>query len=166
MRLNNEEWRYYDDELNIPYPWYTKGALEYLCKAQLAGKLIFEYGVGDSTSWFLTKGAICIGVDSNEKWAIRQNAYFKTDPIDFLYAISNYQIYDIIVIDGDFRDGCLRACFPSLRPGGFVIIDNFEQESVQKDWPLTRAFIKAKQLKIDIYKEQDHPDWQTAIVYR
>jgi len=166
MKLIEEEWRYFDETLDMPYPWYTRPALEIIEQWDLKGKLIFEYGAGDSTFWYRKKGAETYGVESDKKWADYVGyTVMPLDKQDYIES-STYskQKYDIIIIDGDYRDECTQYALQGLREGGFLIIDNYKQPSVQADWPLTERLIEGK--TIALHKEPGHEDWVTAIIIK
>jgi len=174
MRLIENEWRWFDEELNIPYPWYTSPCLKHLITLGLQGKTVFEYGVGDSTEWWRKKGTIIDGVDNNIEWALKTGAQYKHHTYEYINAIDTGKLYDIIVVDGEWRDECVYgvvdselkypSIFKYLKPYGLVIIDNYKQPSVQEHWPLTEAVIERLRLQVTYFKEPDHYDWQTIIL--
>jgi hypothetical protein len=127
-RIPNE-WRYFDDKLGIPYPWYTKPCLEFLETLDLRDTLIYEYGVGESTNWYEMNGAIVDGVDSNDEWVgcCSIALYTKDKEAYVTSACQDGVLFDIIVIDGDWRDECTEYALMALKPGGLLIIDNYKQ---------------------------------------
>lgn len=158
------EWRYFDGKLGIPYPWYTKTALEFLETLDLSGKAIFEYGVGESTFWWKRKTPFVCGVDNDIEWALKVRSFGRPFFLEYVSCIesSPYKPYDIVIIDGVWRDECTEYALKALKPGGLLIIDNYKQPSVQAEWPLTEKLIEGK--PITVYKEPEHDDWQTAII--
>lgn len=159
-----EGWQTVDDESGLNMPWYTRPCLEWLQTIDLKGKKVFEYGVGNSTTWYKSKGAICDGVDSNAYWAGLAGALFFQDKKRYLDAI-NFQPYnyDIIVIDGLYRDYCLKFALDKIVKGGYIICDNYKQSEVEPDWPLTEQMIK--DFDYVIYKEPKHYDWSTLVIH-
>jgi hypothetical protein len=103
MKLIENEWRYYDLELQIPYPWYTKPALEFIEKIDLKRKEIFEFGAGDSTRWYREKGAIVKGVDNGFRWADSDGITCEMYYPAYVDHIDRFGLFDIIVIDGAQR---------------------------------------------------------------
>jgi hypothetical protein len=162
MKRISGEWRYFDEKLNIPYPWYTSPCLQWLETIEIRGKSIFEYGVGDSTVWYRTKGALCYGVDNNIEYANKAWAAHAHFFEDYINAINGLVEFDIVVIDGVWRDDCTAKALEHLKPGGYLIIDNWKQASVQEHWPLTEKLIEG--MPITVYKEPEHEDWQTAVI--
>lgn len=164
----HEGGRYHDGHGFLP--WYTSPCLEWLLALDLNEKWVYEFGVGDSTIWYQRKGAVVMGVDSNPLWVYRDDvvhivgvwqAKTKEDYLGFI-GVMKPETFDIIIIDGDYRDECTERAFLHLKPGGYLIIDNFHQPSVQEHWPLTDKLIEG--MPITIYKEPDHADWKTAVI--
>lgn len=157
----------YQDDSGLIMPWYTTPCLEWLITLDLKDKRIFEFGVGDSTLWYRSQGAITTGVDSNYLWASKVCAWHGDDEGHYLrsigvLAMEDKQLFDIVINDGDYRDRCTEQALNNLKPGGYLIIDNFHQPSVQEHWPLTDKLIEG--MPITIYKEHTHYDWQTAVI--
>lgn len=164
MRLIENEWRYFDEVLNMPYPWYTKPCLEWLQCISMRGKKIWEYGAGDSTKWYRTSGAIVKGVDSNRNWQPK-GIEFAILKEEYLQAIVGKGPFDFIIIDGLYRDECTEYALKELKSGGYLIIDNWEQPSVEpNDWIRTKALIQG--MEQVVYKEEMHYDWKTLVVTR
>lgn len=159
-------WVYFDSN-GVRMPWYTLPCLEWLDGLDLKDKFVFEYGVGYSTSWFESRGAICYAVESNKEWYDEclsgVTIMFETQMNKYTKSILDILCkFDIIVIDGVFRDDCTEYALKRLNKGGYLIVDNFEQPSVQADWPKTREL--TKDLPLTLYKQPDHPSgWQTAV---
>jgi predicted O-methyltransferase YrrM len=152
------------DEYNIQMPWYVRPFLEILDTWDLKGKIIFEYGSGYSSLWFRSRGATVYGVDSNETWANLSGARFCDDKQAYLDSI-NWVIphFDIVVIDGIYRDECTKYALNKLNPEGILIIDNWDQPSAEpNEWLETKELIKG--LKMEVYKEPEHEDWKTAVI--
>lgn len=165
----HEGGRYHDGERFLP--WYTSPCLEWLMKLDLVGKKVFEYGTGDSTKWYSSQGADVYGVDSEAKWlpecADLDALGFRITDDEKLYIsynpIMGDAAFDIVAIDGLYRDKCTKYALHRLRPGGYLIIDNYKQPSVQMDWPETDKLIEG--MEQTLYKEPGHYDgWQTLVV--
>jgi predicted O-methyltransferase YrrM len=164
--------RILDPENGFIMPWYTSPCLEWLSGFNLKSKFVFEYGTGDSTKWYVEKGAYVTGVDHDHKWTSQGGVYIRlaTEQKEYLEAIYHYlskevgfKKYDIVVIDGVYRDECTQHALACLKSGGYLIIDNYHQPSVEPNvWTLTDKLIEG--MPITIYKEPGHPDWQTAVI--
>lgn len=144
-------------------PWYTRPCLEWLETIDFNNKKVFEFGCGDSTKWYKSRGAITYGVDDISKWLPKMHGYTLADnTADYIRAVDWKTEYDFIIIDGLYRDDCTGAALAHLAKGGYLIADNFEQASAElPDWPITREL--TKNMKGTFYKEPDHIDWVTAV---
>lgn len=162
----HEGGRYHDGERFLP--WYTSPCLEWLMTLDLKDKRVFEFGVGDSTLWYRSQGAITSGVDSNYSWASKLCSWHGEDEEHYLSSIGilaqEYLLpFDIVINDGDYRDKCTEQALNNLKPGGYLIIDNWMQPTVQPTWPLTEKLIEGMPIKL--YYEPNHWDkWCTAVV--
>lgn len=159
----HEGGRYHDGERFLP--WYTGPCLEWLMTLDLLGRHVFEYGVGDSSEWFRSRGARVNGVESDEIWAKKCGVVCCSDSEFYPASImlQGSDEYDLIVVDGLYRDRCVVVGMQWLKPGGYLIIDNYKQPSVQMDWHETDKLIEG--MEQTLYKEPGHWDgWQTLVV--
>lgn len=162
-----EGWQTFDEQLEINMPWYTRPCLAWLQTIDLKGKNIFEYGVGNSTKWYKAKGAITFGVDTNEGWAEFADVDCEREEEAYIKSINHPSLldinFDIICIDGIWRDECTEYALRRVRKGGYIIIDNYKQPSVQEAWPLTEVLITG--MNTVLYPEPTHYDWQTLVIH-
>lgn len=157
------DWRYLDTSNNLTCPWYTFGALEMLNEMDLKSLSVFEYGCGISSKWWKHKTSNWRGVDFSKKWADLCSCEYIPTKEQYISACVG-EIYDVIVIDGEYRDDCTEHALKSIAIDGYLIIDNWDQPTV--DMPET-YWSKSKQLlsKYEnwVFKEPAHQDWKTAI---
>lgn len=153
----------YEDSAGVRMPWYVKPCLEWLQSLDLNKKDVFEYGIGHSTEWYKSRGAYCFGVESHPDWKIDSKMHiFTQDKMTYLKSILNWQDFDIVAIDGIWRDDCAEFALSKLKKGGYLICDNWLQPEVELHWPKTEAL--TKHLPCEIYVQPDHPrGWKTAV---
>lgn len=154
-----------DPSNGLIMPWYTSPCLEWLLKVGVENMNVFEYGVGDSSDWYRASGAYQVyGVDHDKAWVKDPFTIYATDKHEYLNAIYEPEIkFDLIVIDGIYRDECFKHALNCIHDDGYIIIDNWRQPSADLEhWPLTEKLIEG--MPITIYKEPDHEDWQTAVI--
>lgn len=157
-------------------PWYTKPCLDEIATWDLKGKKVFEYGMGASSLWWAAKGAIVRGVDSDEDYCAvlweheyslnnKIGAAYFTNPkeyVNHIYVIGKES--DIVIIDGIERDECVAPSLECLKPGGILLIDNWNQPSV---WIANEENQKILlSLEHKVWKQKGHDDWQTVIFYK
>jgi hypothetical protein len=158
----HEGGRYHDGERFLP--WYTSPCLEWLITLNLNGRMVYEFGVGDSTAWYRSRGAVTAGVDSNFEYAQKFNAMYGRNQEEYLGFINFLDLpYDIIIVDGSYRDECAGVAWKHLKIGGYLILDNWEQASVEPSWPKTKKIIHGREQ--ELFVEFGHYDpWQTLVV--
>lgn len=150
-----EHWRTLDEKGDV-MPWYTRGACQWLLDYGVNGKEVFEYGCGQSTIWYRNNGAFVYGVDNNPEWA--NGAFVTDDKEEYINSPSPYK-YDLIIIDGMYRDDCTEIALQCLHKGGYLIADNWDQEDFE--WTKTKEL--TKHLPFQLFKEPEHKDWHTII---
>ena len=159
-----EDYRTLDDN-GIMMPWYVRPLLEILETWDFNAKNIFEFGCGDSTFWYRSRGAMTSGAESNPEWAAKVGYDVIQDRTSYLERINTLMGYDIVIIDGDYRDDCIEYAFYYLKSTGIIILDNWLQPEVCEEWPKTEKFIKSMKLNLKVFSEPEHPSWKTAVVY-
>ncbi len=187
--IDPNEWQFRDDSLGgILFPWYVKPFLDVLSTWDLSDKVVWEYGLGASTIWYAHKAKEIYGVDSNTQWLSAvldrlkelgktgrfqlANTAFHTEHEAMLhYTNSIYMtdvcvsgdLFDIVVIDGLYRDECIPHALKYLKPGGELIIDNYNQPSVWMATQKSQDLLADETFDQKIFKQNGHPDWQTAV---
>lgn len=137
------------DAVGRPIPWLTYPIINFLDKRLSAEHCLFEYGAGNSTVWFASKTRSVIALEHTNEWAegvrprLPPNAQLHVraaadsrhyDEIAFLelelenaytqFILESNAQYDIIVIDGIYRNACTRTALQRLLPGGVLVLDN------------------------------------------
>lgn len=160
-----EGYRKRDPETGLIFPWYTWPCLEWLKGLDFKDKFIWEYGLGDSTLWYKTRGGNSYGVDHDINYCLHAGHGYcnYTEKKKYIHVINWYPFFDIVVIDGIHRDDCTNPALKHLKSGGYLIIDNYHQPSVEPNiWTQTDKLIEG--MPITIYKQPGHPDWSTAVI--
>lgn len=119
-----------DDET---IPWYTYPAIEYLNNIDFSQKVVFEYGSGNSSSYWARKAKAVYSVEDNKSWyekvktnlAKNQNIFLCESESDYLGAINKVPSkIDVIIIDGVHREKCAKLIKEHLSNLAMVILDN------------------------------------------
>jgi hypothetical protein len=115
-------------------PWYTYPTIEYLDRLDFSNATLFEYGVGHSTIYWLSRGVgKVVGVENDKKWfnfiknkiLNKAKIVYRRNLEKYANEINNHKHkFDIIVIDGKKRDSCAKKAVNKLVKGGIIILDN------------------------------------------
>lgn len=128
-------------------PWYTYPLIEYLENIDLRGIRIFEYGSGNSSLYYLRRGAVVTSVEDDPDWHARidgnrpDHRYLLAASPQEYVARPEIENSDIVVIDGSHRAQCAAYVIEKIHTGAtdpaLVIFDN-------SDWyPTTIARLDA-----------------------
>ncbi len=131
-----------------PLPWYTYPAIDLLKNRQFGDRIILEFGGGQSTLWWAARSKQVITFEENKEWFEKISC--KAPPNAEMHLVSmdsrsvNYQQvveilnsrktskYDVIVIDGLFREEMTKVAREFLADNGVIICDNSEGYGFQE----------------------------------
>jgi len=126
------------DNDNHPIPWFTYPSIDFLDK-RLNKKLnVFEFGSGNSSLFFAKRVNRVISVEHNKQWfnkiktSLPGNSEIKSvesnSSDEYLLPLkTSNNKYDIIIVDGIFRNECLLNSIDHLTEYGIVILDDSER---------------------------------------
>lgn len=170
LSLKNE-WQHTCPETGLVLPWYTKSFLDELVTWDLKDKVVFEYGCGASSLWWASKCKQLYGVENNRDYFealcehLRHNPAriaYETEENGYISSIRQWQRqFDIIIVDGQWRDESIPTVLEHLKPGGKIIYDNWMQPSVCCQTEEVQAVLLGMPHKI--YSQEGHPDWKTLV---
>lgn len=100
-----------------------------------------EWGSGRSTIWFAERIGSLVSVEHNPAWYSRVNAELKAKGLqtveyhlckneDEYSNVANAfssESFDFCLVDGVARDECALAAISLIKPGGIVIVDDFNR---------------------------------------
>ncbi len=166
-------WQFIDHDSGLILPYYTLPCLEWLKNQQIKKWNVFEFGAGYSTIWWRLNSYFVNSIDTNESWAKAMGARLVKDELNhdiiaYSRHINGYELnfYDAIVVDGDpieWRPSCVDFCRDYVRPGGFLIIDNFDQEG----FPPASEYEKFLEgWERQVFAQPNHSSWKTAVFKR
>ena len=114
-------------------PWYTYPAIEYLNNIDFSQKIVFEYGSGNSSTYWARKAEAVFSVEDNKDWyekvknnlAKNQYIYLSENESDYLKAINRITSkINVIIIDGVHREKCAKLVKEHISNLDIVILDN------------------------------------------
>lgn len=129
------------DRSGSPIPWFTYPAFEYIDQLDLSDKSVFEYGCGFSTMYWSRKASRVQAVEDDEVWqkavsskvASNTSIVLAHSPEEYANAITKPGgSYDVIIVDAAAairRLDCAKVARPFLRDGGFIILDDAEDNT-------------------------------------
>jgi len=117
-----------------PIPWYTYPAIEFLNQFDFSDKKVFEFGSGNSSFYWSDKCLSLISIEHDQNWFnkikknIRSNQrlFLRKNKDEYGKSINSFKTkFDIIIIDGVFRQDCSMQVKKNLNlESGIVILDN------------------------------------------
>lgn len=128
-------------------PWLTPASVDLLESLLTPRDTVFEWGAGRSTIWFAERTQSVLSIEANPEWHARVQqgiAPYPTatcvliecdagsDPavIDS-YCSAPETIgsgrFDVVLIDGQFRDRCALRSVDLIAPGGLLVVDDVQR---------------------------------------
>jgi hypothetical protein len=129
-----------------PQPFMSFGAIRFLESVTWPGCRVLEVGGGNSTLWFLSRGANVTTIEHSNEWlsAIREKAgdtpsltmhnLAGEDALRFLASLPD-RSFDLALIDcgsaATSRPMALQAAKAKVSPGGWMVLDNSDFPAVK-----------------------------------
>lgn len=152
-------------------PWYTYPAIEYLNQFDFKGKKIFEWGSGNSSSFFSLKGVEkIISIEHDKSWYEKLKAELKYNQELIYSELTEYpdqinkksDTFDVIIIDGQRRFDCAISAIGKLKDGGMIILDN--SDWFYKSAELLKVKLNMIQLDFHGFGPINNYTWTTSIL--
>lgn len=158
----------------LVYPWWTHPFLDLLETWDLKDKTWLEFGAGRSTAWLRSKCKFVASIEANLEWAAqagrdcyesgRTNGVIKCEndlpdgvqerKQEYFDLIPDGEVFDIISVDGIWRNECLQWALDHFKGrGGILIADNFDQDFV---WISPAADELMKPYRENIFYQPGH----------
>lgn len=123
-------------------PWYTYPSIDFLKFRSFEDKTVLEFGGGQSTLWWAKRAQRVISLEGDEDWynKIKKRApgnvelhYVSMESrnnnvVQVSQILSSYsqKKYDVIIIDGLYRNDMIDISCAMLAKNGIIICDNAE----------------------------------------
>jgi hypothetical protein len=122
-------------------PWYTYSAIGFLSTRDFDGRRVLEFGAGQSTIWWSKRAKSILSIEGDKEWFdylknnmsknvsiyhvdVERNIFIKK--ITEIINSDKINKYDVIVIDGLYREELIDWAQNYLTDSGLIICDNSE----------------------------------------
>ncbi len=153
LALAHGQWRSVRERMAVDaegraVPWYTYPAIEYLSSFDFGGCDVFEFGSGNSSLFWAGRARSVVSVEDDKAWFERvdgnrrpnQSLLHRADAQGYVNALAEQgKLFDVIVIDGNWRTQCAQAALLYLQPGGMIVLDNSDRREEKECSRLLRA---------------------------
>lgn len=130
-------------------PWISYDAQRVLERHLGPHSAVLEYGSGMSTLWFARRVGTLVSVEDHAEWhrlvserlprgAATIDYRLATDRASYLKAPDGMK-FDLVLVDGNYRDGCVEVGLELLRPGGILYLDNADHSRDATDGNVARG---------------------------
>lgn len=158
----NLYWQHLDTETYLIMPWYSIPTLQWLKTQPVKEWYVFEYGAGYSTIWYRANVKSVLTVDHQESWAKAMGALHAPDKEEYIriFAAFSNSKFDLIVVDGEWREECTFHAKGFVKPGGYIIWDNYGQEGFVSPDVIDSILVGWEKT---VYRQPNHSSWSTAV---
>ena len=120
------------DNRGTPIPWLNYSVLDFIFPRLKDKPSVFEWGSGYSTLWWASLGGKVLSIEDSESWYDKisrdtngvSNLEIKLCKNKDSYVNAITESWDVIQIDGSYRNECAAIAQHFLRPDGFILFDN------------------------------------------
>jgi hypothetical protein len=119
-----------------PIPWYTYPATEYLSQFDVRSASVFEFGAGNSSLFWAARARRVCAVEIDRGWYRKIAAhglanlelFLREDKAGYLACLAEQgEKFDLIVVDGRWRQSCAAVAPGRLRDGGMIVLDDSQR---------------------------------------
>jgi predicted O-methyltransferase YrrM len=156
------------EKLNPDKPWLCPGTVRFLSRCLNKGMQGLEFGSGRSTMWFATQLGHLTSVEHDPAWYMRvknglsankvanvdyrlvQLDHEQAEPERAAYApVPRYvcvadafadQSLDVVIVDGHYRNHCIRRSIPKIKAGGYLLVDDANMWRSIQDIPAPESW--------------------------
>lgn len=161
------------DAVGHPIPWFTYPAIRLLDDRVQGAWRVLEFGAGMGTLWWTERVLEVVAVEHDVVWATQVSTQCKarverTDGNSadaYVRPVLGSGPYDVIIVDGLYRNECLAAAPDLLSAAGVIVLDDAQR----KEYGPGVAALRALGFRVlELHGPQPvskHPGC-TAILYR
>ena len=124
------------DARGVEIPWYTYPAIEYLSSFDIKDCDVFEFGSGNSSLFWADRARSVCSIEDNQEWFKvvskrkrgNQIVIHRPDETGYVKTLPEQgKLFEIIVIDGNWRKKCVDEAIKCLKEGGMIVLDNSDR---------------------------------------
>ncbi|MFL6210392.1 MAG: O-methyltransferase [Pyrinomonadaceae bacterium] len=115
-------------------PWLSFQVISRLEQILTPQAKVLEFGSGNSSLWLVERCGLLVTIDNDPEWhqwlaarlqAPNVEARLRVERDDYLN-VDDYpdKFFDLVIVDGRWRDLSAERALRKVRPGGYVYIDN------------------------------------------
>jgi predicted O-methyltransferase YrrM len=175
LRFVRRVWHFAYERLHPEEPFLAPAAVRFLDAALPRDGVGLEWGSGRSTRWLAQRLGRLVTVEHDPAWreeVSRQLEQSKLDNVDYRLIPLEHPVheptrpiydpmpryvsfveefpdehFDFIEVDGHYRQACVVAGAPKLKPGGLLLVDDtnwlpLEEWGVPETWHLVHQSVK------------------------
>ncbi len=125
-----------------PLPWYTYPAIDFLRYRSYENRTVLEFGAGQSTLWWAHRAARVLALEGDVSWAEKlrpnlpsnvelalvpmENPSVCTEAVNRTLDANRDTQFDVVVIDGLWREQMIDIAARVVKETGFIVCDNAE----------------------------------------
>jgi hypothetical protein len=149
-------------------PWISPDAVRFCATHLSYTEIGLEWGSGCSTRWYAKRLKTLLSIESDPHWHAKVNRTIRRlpnvecrfiplehpldeptkpdyDPLPEYVAVAKQFLddsLDFVVVDGHYRQACVKQALPKLKPGGLLLVDDFgfvpslQEWGVPCSWPV------------------------------
>ena len=131
-------------------PWFTYPAIRFVSEKIAPSMVVFEYGSGNSTTWWSKRVSRVISCEHDRDWfcTVRGQALPNVECIhreldyggEYSKVVATFDSrFDIVVIDGRDRVNCAINCVGALKRDGVILWDDSDRKQYLKGYDFLSA---------------------------
>ncbi|MFN2100387.1 O-methyltransferase [Altererythrobacter sp. MF3-039] len=121
-------------------PWISYDASEALARIlDPSRSRVLEFGSGMSTAWYAERAARVVAIESNRHWyQVGKRNLAGLSNVELIFAptreayleIPAEDNFDLVIVDGEWRDECVDIAVKLLAKGGVIFLDNSDKQDL------------------------------------
>lgn len=132
-----------------PLPWTTYSFIDFIDTRLTKNMNIIEYGSGNSSLYFSKKVGEVFSIEHHKEW-FESISKQKTENMNMVLVNENVEDYsnaitqlnkkfDLILVDGLFRNECAAVAYKYLSPNGVLLFDDTERSEYKTTFDLMES---------------------------